>query len=94
MFNAKQRTYILWIMNVMFIGFFTVNSLGTCIVAALVGIDWPAMTVTKKFVVVTVIVVNWSTMMMAYLNRSISHLLGDPANAFAFVNEPPKTEPK
>ena len=76
-------------MTILLVCFFTINSLGTCIVAAMMGKEWHELTTTAKFLIIIVIIVNWSTMMMAFLNRSVNHLLGDVANPLSTENLTP-----
>lgn len=74
--SNRRRSQLFWAMNFALVAFFTINSLGTCIVAALLGKEWGEHSSTVKFLLIVVIIVNWSTMMMAYLNRAVSHLIG------------------
>ena len=53
---------------------FTVNSLGTCIVAALYNMKWKSLDGQDRFIICTLIVVNWTGTIMAMVNKSVSKL--------------------
>jgi hypothetical protein len=77
--SLKRKIQLIWVVNALMILFFTVNSLGTCVIAALMGKNWSLLTRSEQMLIIVVIMVNWSSMMMAFLNRSITHLLGEAA---------------
>ena len=88
--SQKRKVQLVWVMTITLVLLFTVNSLGTCIIAALMGKQWTILPLEEKFLLIVIVIVNWSTMMMAFLNRSISHLLGDVAVPLATDIIPPK----
>lgn len=74
MIGALQEN--LWLRRVV-IGWallFTINSLGTCIVAALYNIKWKSLDAQDQFIICTLIVVNWTGTIMAMVNKSVSKL--------------------
>ncbi len=52
--------------------FFMINALATTCAAAFIHTDWTALTHTEKFVIVCVILGNFSNTMLAFLNKSLS----------------------
>lgn len=48
---------------------FSVNSLGTVIIAALQGAVWAQLSTQAKFLIITAIVSNWTGTIMAYVSK-------------------------
>lgn len=53
---------------------FSFNSLATAIVASFLNTEWNTLTATSKFLLIVVIVQNWSGTMIAYFNKTLSRL--------------------
>lgn len=85
-----------------FIGFlFTLNSLSTAIVASFMNADWANLDGTSRFLLVVVVLQNWTGTMIAFFNKTLSRIeqgkfpidTGD-TNSQAFVKSqtPPKQD--
>jgi len=75
---------------------FSINSLGTCILAASAGSVWGNLGWQEKFTVAVAVVVNWTGTIMAYLKQAAKKIEAgqNPIddNTQRFTN-PPATKP-
>ena len=53
---------------------FSLNALVTAIIASFMNTEWGTLTPTKKFLLICVILANWTGTMIAFLNRTLSRL--------------------
>lgn len=58
-----------WKLTYLYIAFFSFNSLGTVILAALQGVTWNTLDTQAKVLIVVAVFVNWSSMMMALASK-------------------------
>ena len=61
-------------MAIIYCFLFTINSLGTVVVAGLVNSDWYAMNTQSKFLFYAMVTINWTGTMMAFLSRNAKKL--------------------
>ncbi len=54
--------------------FFSLNALGSCILAAFVNASWEDMGGAKKVLLFIAIFTNWTAMMMAFFSKTIARL--------------------
>lgn len=58
-----------------FYGFlYSMNALGTAIVASFLNVEWENLTPTTKFIMIVVVIQNWSGTMLAFLNKTLARL--------------------
>src|SRR5512146_2201418 len=68
----------------------SLNALSTAIVASFMNTEWATLSATSKFLLIIVILQNWSGTMLAFINKTLSRVesgrppVGDP--------EPTETE--
>lgn len=80
---------------------FSFNALATAIVASFMNTDWNQLNATSKFLLVIVVLQNWTGTMLAYFNKTLSRVeqgkfpidTGD-TNPQAFVKTTTTTEVK
>ncbi len=53
---------------------YSVNALGTAIVASFLNIEWSELSPTTKFIMIILVIQNWSATMLAYLNKTIARI--------------------
>ena len=60
---------------VIFIGvLFTLNALASTIIAAFMNVEWEMLSKTSKFVLVWLIIQNWTGTMLAFMNKTLRRL--------------------
>ena len=84
---AKARLYAGWLV------LFSINSLGTCVIAALTGVEWESLSHQKRFLIVVAIGVNWTGHLMALFKQVVSNggstLPDEPASPAKVLNPSP-----
>ena len=88
--NAKAwRFAILWFV------LFSLNALGTSIIASLTGAQWDELKGQQKFLICTAIFVNWTGTIMAYMSRAAKKIESGqlPFDDTSFQTKTP-TDPK
>ena len=53
---------------------FSINSLGSCLLVSLSNADWPSMSPFNKVLLGVGVTVNWTTMLMAFLSKTMARL--------------------
>lgn len=53
---------------------FSLNALFTAIIASFMNTEWSSLTETKKFLLVILILQNWTGVLIAFLNQTISRI--------------------
>lgn len=61
-------------LTIAFLFLFSVNSLGTAIIAALTGVEWSTLSPQTKFLIIAAIVVNWTGLLMAFFRTAVSKI--------------------
>ena len=77
--------------------FFSLNALGTCIVASLTNVKWSDIDQQAKLLLVTVVFINWSGTMMAFLSKTVARLEAGkqpPTNGTDFFTKPEPSTPE
>lgn len=70
-----SRNHIIYYWLAYCYGFlFSLNALVTAVIASFMNTDWGTLTPTKKFLLICVIIANWTGTMIAFLNRTMSRL--------------------
>lgn len=59
---------------IFYILLFSMNSLASAVIASFMNTDWSALTTTAKFLLICVIFQNWTGVMLAFFNKSISRV--------------------
>jgi len=79
-------------MAIIYCFLFTVNSLGTVVVAGLVNSDWEAMNKQSKFLFFAMVTINWTGTMMAFLSRNAKKIEDGelPDDTTTTVTVPPR----
>lgn len=67
---AKTSLAMAWAWGI----FFSFNALGSCILAAFVNATWEDMSTAKRVLMFIAIFVNWTSMMMAFLSKTMARL--------------------
>ena len=73
---------------------FSINSLGTCVLAASAGCVWSALGWQEKFTICVAIIVNWTGCVMAYLKQAAKKIesgqfpINDDTQRFTNPNPP------
>ncbi len=57
-----------------YVAFFTISSLCTSIPIALANNEWSDLSSTSKFMIITLILGNWSSNMLAFINKTLAKL--------------------
>lgn len=58
-----------------FIGIlFSINALATAIVASFMNAEWSQMSPTSKFLLIIVVLQNWTGTMIAFFNKTLSRI--------------------
>lgn len=74
-----------------FIGaLFSLNALASSIVASFLNVNWGPLSGTEKFLIVVLVIQNWSGTMIAYFNKTLSRI---ESGLPLIEPEPPKPEP-
>jgi hypothetical protein len=74
LFSVSQIQKIAWGMAIAYIILFSFGSLATATIAAFTGVDWSALSHTKRMVIVVAIIANWAGTMLAFLNTSLQKM--------------------
>lgn len=53
---------------------FSINALSTAIVASFMNTDWAQLNTTSKFLLVIVVLQNWTGTMLAFFNKTLSRV--------------------
>lgn len=61
-------------MAILMIVLFSINSLTTAIVASFMNTDWSTLSPTSKWLLVTVVVQNWTGTLLAFFNKTLSRI--------------------
>lgn len=61
---------------------FSLNSLGTSIIASLMGTNWDTITGQQKFEIIVAILVNWTGMIMAFFSKATQKVQKDGFTGF------------
>lgn len=75
--------------------FFSLNALGSCILAAFVNASWDDMGTSKRVLMGIAIGTNWTAMMMAFMSKTIARLengqrpIGNGTDYFTKTDNPP-----
>lgn len=69
--SQLKQTAMLYKMVIVYILLFSVNSLCSATVASFLNVNWSALSTTAKFLVVIVILQNWTGVLLAFFNKSI-----------------------
>ena len=83
-FNLSKVTMT---MAIAFGVLFSINALCTCVMAAFMNTSWDEMTPFKHFIICVAILGNWTTLLMAYLSKTVARLesgKGLPTNGTDF----------
>ena len=75
-FNKARVAAVYWRMAILWFGLFSLNSLGTAILASLAGADWATLNTQARFTICVSVFVNWTGTIMAFLSKA-SHRLED-----------------
>lgn len=57
---------------------FSVNSLCSAIVLSMEGKDWSVLTKWQKFIIVVMVLMNWTNLLMAYISKASQRIKQDP----------------
>lgn len=66
-----KAAWLYWKMAILHFALFSINALGTSVIASLAGKNWSLLTGSDRFIIGTAIVVNWTGTIMAFLNKSM-----------------------
>jgi hypothetical protein len=88
---SVKQSALVYKMVILYVFLFSVNSLATATVASFLNIDWGSMTKTSKFLVVIVIIQNWTGVLLAFFNRSIQR--AESGQAILQANDTPPNAP-
>lgn len=53
---------------------FSINALASAILASFLNVDWSALSTTSKWLILVVIVQNWTGTLMAFFNKTLSRV--------------------
>lgn len=87
-FEQAKISALEWKITVMWFILFTVNSLGTCILAASAGCVWDNLGWQEKLTVVLAVIVNWTGTMMAWLSKSAGKITSGQNPIIDLQNSP------
>lgn len=59
---------------IFYVCLFSFNSLSTAIVASFLNTEWSSLSSTSKFLLVVVVVQNWTGSMLAFFNKSLARV--------------------
>lgn len=65
---------ILYRMVILYILLFSINALATTIVASFLNVEWTELSTTSKFLVIVVILQNWTGVLLAFFNKSLQRV--------------------
>lgn len=68
--TAKDAVAYHWLTVVYFL-LFSINSLALAIVASLMNAEWSELSHSSKFLVVVVIIGNWTNTMLSFINKTL-----------------------
>lgn len=69
---SARRGLMLYKMAVVYVILFSVNALATAVICSFLNTEWSAISPTKRFLLVTVILQNWTGVLLAFFNKSIN----------------------
>lgn len=72
--NQAKITALEWKMAIAWFVLFSVNSLGSCMLAASAGSVWSSLGTQERLTVITAVVVNWTGTIMAWISKSAKKL--------------------
>lgn len=84
-----------WRFAILWFVLFSLNALGTAIIAALTGADWFTLDPQSKFMICVAIFVNWSGTIMAFMSKAAKKIESGqlPFDDTSFIEKQP-TQPK
>lgn len=71
--KAKEQIIIYWLLG-FYALVFSLSALASCALASLIGTDWKSMDKQGHLEIYLSVFVNWSTIMLAFFNKSASRL--------------------
>lgn len=71
--NLTQQ-FIIYKVAILIGVLFSINSLSTALVASFANAEWATLSPTSKFLLIVVVLQNWTGTMLAFLNKTISRV--------------------
>lgn len=93
--KVKQITVaaLEWRIGIFWFCLFSINSLCSAIIIAIEGKDWSAMSHGQRFIIVVLILMNWTNLLMAFLSKAAQRIKQNPDDLDLAVDTPePKTD--
>jgi hypothetical protein len=72
--NRTKLTVIEWKMAIFWFCLFSLNALGSSIMAALTGAVWNELDSQSKFMIVIAVMVNWTGTIMAFISKQANRI--------------------
>jgi hypothetical protein len=69
-----MKKVVYYRMVIFYIVLFSINSLATAIVASFMNNEWFNMSYTTRFLVVVIVIQNWTGTLLAFFNKSVSNV--------------------
>lgn len=72
--DAARKNLVIYRLAIIYCVLFSVNSLTTAIVASLLNTNWRDLDQTSKFLLVIVVIQNWTGVLLAFFNKTMSRI--------------------